>query len=153
MYVVGFNKTPRIKNIIYPNPIAIPRTLKLDRSLVLSTTDLIVNIEGRKYWKKFEGWALAAYITTSNNYTGPILVSHIPEAVAYRQSYNGTIVYWANTTVYMGVTYYISQNNFFMGGNTLDLSELNRTKLNDGHATNLISAANELLDRYFRKGW
>lgn len=79
---------------------------------VMESTGAICTISGRTFNKVNEGKALVgAYY---NGFTGPILVSTDPNAVTYKAGPSFTYI---GTIEYMGLTWYISNTEWFMGGN------------------------------------
>ena len=83
-----------------------------DADYVMESTGVICVISGRTFTKVNEGKALVgAYY---NGYTGPILVSTDPDAVTYNAGPSFTYI---GTIEYLGLTWYISNTQYFMGGN------------------------------------
>lgn len=75
----------------------------------------VCTIAGRTFTKVNAGKALVAVFYNTSGYTGPLLVSTDPNAVTY-YAYGRTFGYNA-TIEYLGLTWYISNTEYFMGGN------------------------------------
>lgn len=75
----------------------------------------VCTIAGRTFTKVNAGKALVAVFYNTSGYTGPLLVSTDPNAVTY-YAYGRTFGYNA-TIEYFGLTWYISNTEYFMGGN------------------------------------
>jgi len=101
-------------------------------NMFMDNTGLICTINGRSYYKLNEGAALVGY-GYHGSYTGPVLVSTIPEAVEFTGGGS-----FAGTFVHNGVTWYVSSLNYWMSGNRTDSSGLNRVKISINGANAVI---------------
>ena len=105
----------------------------------------ICTLYNRRYFKAYDGWALAGYLYISAGYTGPILVARRFKDIYYGTTQDSKV--WANTdgmTVdFEGITYCVSDTSYFCGGNLNDTSGSGYPKLS---ARTRAAAALELLN-------
>ncbi len=89
----------------------------------IGANQLIIQLSGRNYYKKYEDPCLAAYLYSTGGYTGPVLVGVTPESVTYYTDYDRSIVLaYSGTFVQDGVTYYYSNTGLWMGGDVSSTS-------------------------------
>ncbi len=87
-----------------------------DEAYIMEGTGIICTISGRSYQKVNEGKALVAAFYHSGGFTCPLLVSTEPNVVTY--SALGQTFAYIGTLEYMGLTWYVSDTEYAMGGNT-----------------------------------
>ena len=90
-------------------------TWSADANYMMITTGDICTVAGRTYSKINSDRAIVGAFYNIGGYTGPILVSDIPQAVSY-YAYGSTFTY-IDTIEYLGITWYISSTKYFMEGN------------------------------------
>lgn len=90
-------------------------TWSADANYMMITTSDICTVAGRTYSKINSDRAIVGAFYNIGGYTGPILVSDIPQAVSY-YAYGSTFTY-IDTIEYLGITWYISSTKYFMEGN------------------------------------
>lgn len=125
-------------------------TIKDDDYYVATANKLLETIGGRNFYKTNSSPAIAGmmYITTSRNWTVPIMVSTDSSAVNMYTSYNNQNLGTAGNLVYKGVTFYYSTTGQWMGeaSYTSPLVTLNDSS---SRFSTMSEAATNLLDRYF----
>lgn len=84
-----------------------------NEAYIMEETGTICVISGRTFKKVNPGKTLIAYYY-EGGYTGPLLVSTDPEAVKYNA---GPTFGYTSMVKYLGITWYVSDTAYFMGGN------------------------------------
>lgn len=100
----------------------------------------VCTIAGRTFTKVNAGKALVAVFYNTAGYTGPLLVSTDPNAVTY-YAYGSTFGY-LTTIEYLGLTWYVSNNEYAMGGNNTPSGYAKYI----GMYESIVAAAQALLD-------
>lgn len=111
-----------------------------DEAYIMETSGDVCTASGRTFTKVNEGKALVSAFYITSGYTGPLLVSTDPNAVAYK-ALNQTFTY-KSTIEYLGMTWYASNTEYFMGG---DLSVSGFAQKLDGGYASINDAALALL--------
>ena len=106
-----------------------------------SAGNVIIQMSGRYYYKKYNGFAYVAYVSGSDGVTGPLLVSTNANAVTYYTSHDNNTFSYAGTINYNGTTFYYSSWEYWIGGNPSDTSGMNRKKYTTSAAALNSSAA------------
>lgn len=106
-----------------------------DEAYIMETSGDVCTASGRTFTKVNEGKALVSAFYITSGYTGPLLVSTDPNAVAYK-ALNQTFTY-KSTIEYLGMTWYVSNTEYFMGG---DLSVSGFAKKIGSYADNVAAA-------------
>ena len=86
-----------------------------NEAYIMESSGDVCTVSGRTFTKVNEGKALVASFHITSGYTGPLLVSTDPNAVAYK-ALSKTLTY-ESTIEYLGMTWYVSSTGYFMAGN------------------------------------
>lgn len=130
-------------------------SVNLARSLRANTfrygeSELIANIGGRTFNKKYTGGALTGVVYVTGPWTGPIMVSPTANSVAYYTSVDSTILGNSGTITYNGYTYYVSSSDYWM--NSDFISDVGLLNQNSDLYSNVNVAASAFIDRIVNEG-
>jgi len=112
-----------------------------DEEYVMSEPGTVCTLSGRVYEKVNPGKALVAAFYISSGYTCPLLVSTEADAVTYRTY--GQVFHYAATVEYLGLTWYVSDTGYAMGGN---ITPSGYARKLDGSYATVAQAAQALLE-------